>query len=591
MALKRLKIRLGDLLVQHKAISEAQLSAALADQKKSGRKLGRVLIDNGYIVEQALLEFLARQLDIPYIDLKHFPFNPEVIHRLPEIQARRYRALVLEEVGDGVRVGMADPTDIFAYDEIVRQLRCPVQVAVVSETELLQNFDAIYRRTEEISSLAEELREELSDRDIDLDDLSESEDIAGAPVVKLIRSLFEDAVQIHASDIHIEPDEKVLRIRQRVDGVLQEQVMDEKRIASALVVRLKLMAGLDISEKRLPQDGRFSLHVRDHSVDVRLSTMPVLHGESVVMRLLDQSAGLIDLDHLGMDKHERQRYEAAIDRPHGMVLVTGPTGSGKTTTLYAALSHLNRPETKLITVENPVEYRLPRVNQVQVNPEIDLTFARVLRAVLRQDPDVVLVGEMRDEETVEIGLRAAMTGHLVLSTLHTNDAVGTVSRLLDMGAKGYLTASSLNAVVAQRLVRCICQSCIQPYQPTEDGAAWLEHMFGESVNGEGLRHGKGCSHCSHTGYSGRRGVFEVLEISPLLQRALRNEDTESFARFAAEQMGERTLAHNAAALALAGETTLEEAMRLAGTMELEEEPFTVEVGGNIPMSPAMGTGN
>ncbi len=573
MALKRLKIRIGDLLVQHKVISEAQLTVALKDQKKSGRKLGRVLIDNGYIAEQALLEFLARQLDIPYVDLKHFSFNPKVIHRLPEIQARRHRALVLEEVDDGVLVGMADPTDIFAYDEIVRQLRCPVQVAVVSEIELLQNFDTIYRRTEEISSLAEELQEELSDRDIDLEDLTESDDIAGAPVVKLIRTLFEDALQVHASDIHIEPDETVLRIRQRVDGVLQEQVMDEKRIASALVVRLKLMAGLDISEKRLPQDGRFSLKIRDRAVDVRLSTMPVLHGESVVMRLLDQSAGLISMDRIGMNADERRRYEAAIERPHGMVLVTGPTGSGKTTTLYAALSHLNRPETKLITVENPVEYRLPRVNQVQINTEIDLTFARVLRAVLRQDPDVVLVGEMRDEETVEIGLRAAMTGHMVLSTLHTNDAVGTVSRLLDMGAQGYLTASSLNAVVAQRLVRRICESCVQEYQATEHEMAWLEQMLDGQLGGQQLRHGTGCTHCNHTGYSGRRGVFEILDIDPALQKALRNDDTESFAELAAEQMAGRSLAHNAAALALVGETTLEEAMGLMGTLdESEDEP-------------------
>lgn len=347
--------------------------------------------------------------------------------------ARRFRAIVLAERNGELLVGMADPLDIFAYDEIVRILKQPIKQAVVRESELLSTLDLVYRRTEEIASLAEELEDELDDDAFDLADLTAESSSEDAPVVKLLKTLFEDAVQARSSDIHIEPDESVVRIRQRVDGVLQEQVMKEKRVNAALVLRLKLMAGLNISEKRLPQDGRFNVRVKGRSIDVRVSTMPVQYGESVVMRLLDQSQGMLNLESTGMPPELLARFRRMIQRPHGMILVTGPTGSGKTTTLYGALSELNRPEVKIITAEDPVEYRLPRVTQVQVNPKIGLEFSDVLRAALRQDPDVILVGEMRDSETVEIGLRAAMTGHLVLSTLHTNDSISSAMRLIDHG--------------------------------------------------------------------------------------------------------------------------------------------------------------
>jgi MSHA biogenesis protein MshE len=356
--------------------------------------------------------------------------------------------IVLQDYGETCLIGMSDPTDIHALDDIQSQLGKHVDFAVVSEADLLTAIETIYRRTQEIQDLASDLHEELSDGDFTLDQLDDDTDASNAPVVKLLRTLFEDAVKAKASDIHIEPDEKVMRIRQRIDGVLQEQVMNEKRIASALVLRLKLMAGLDISEKRLPQDGRFNFKVGEASIDVRLSTMPVQYGESVVMRLLDQSSALMSLEQLGMPERISKLFRQQIHSPHGMILVTGPTGSGKTTTLYAALSELNSASKKIITVEDPVEYRLPRISQVQVNSKIDLSFARVLRAALRQDPDIVLVGEMRDTETVEIGIRASLTGHLVLSTLHTNDAVSTAMRLVDMGIEPYLAASSLRAILA-----------------------------------------------------------------------------------------------------------------------------------------------
>lgn len=564
----RKKIRLGDLLVEQKLLTDMQLQQALAEQKKSGHKLGRVLIDKGFVKEEQVLELLSRQLQIPYINLKRYQFENNTVKLIPEMTARRYRVLALKDNPDGsLLVGMADATDIFAYDELTRLLKRPIQLAVVREADLIATIDMMYRRNSEITELAEELQSELSDSDFDLAQLVQNEDVTNAPVVKLLQSIFEDAIQIGASDIHIEPDDTVLRIRQRVDGVLQEHVMKEKRIAPALVSRLKLMGGLNIAEKRVPQDGRFNIRVRDRSVDVRLSTMPIQAGESVVMRLLDQSGNMLNLNTLGMTDHILERFRRNIHRPHGMVLVTGPTGSGKTTTLYAALTELNDPANKIITIEDPVEYRLPRVNQVQVNAKVGLTFASVLRSALRQDPDIVLIGEMRDKETAEIGLRAAMTGHLVLSTLHTNDSISTVHRLLDMGAEGYLVATALRAVVAQRLVRKICDSCREVYTPEPQDAAWLNTMAGEALQTATFYRGAGCAHCNNTGYHGRIGVFEFLELDEALTDALRRSDASAFSKLARHSAGFRSFAQHALDYALKGNTSLEEVIRVAGALE------------------------
>ncbi|KAB7622638.1 GspE/PulE family protein [Alkalilimnicola sp. S0819] len=570
----RKKIRIGDLLVQNKIISEGQLQSALDEQKRSGRKLGRTLIELGYLTEDDLLNFLSQQLAVPFVDLKTYQFRPETVRKLPETHARRYRAIVLDETDEDFLVGMADATDIFAYDELARILRKPVRLAVVRESELLRTVDTVYRRTEEISHLAEELGEELGEDDFDLQQLVENEETANAPVVKLLQTVFEDAVQVGASDIHIEPDEGMLRIRQRVDGVLQEHVMKEHRIAPALVLRLKLMAGLNISEKRLPQDGRFNIKVKGRSVDVRVSTMPVQHGESVVMRLLDQSSGLLNLAQLGMPEEVMRRFRALVRHPHGLVLVTGPTGSGKTTTLYGALSELNEAAKKIITVEDPVEYRLPRINQVQVAERIGLSFAGVLRAALRQDPDIVMVGEMRDQETAEIGLRAAVTGHLVLSTLHTNDAVSTAIRLLDMGAESFLLAASLRGIIAQRLLRRICDSCRQTYEPDAQERAWLRGVVSEDTPLE-LHRGLGCSHCNNTGYRGRVGVYELLELDGAMTDALRRNDQAAFARAAAANPDYRPLGRVATDYALQGVTSMEEVLRVAGELDTVLDAPTV----------------
>ena len=395
----RKRIRIGDLLVEKNMISESQLQHALQEQKLTGRKLGATLVELGYVEENALLSLLSTQLDIPFVELKQFRFDRELVQRLPETSARRYRVMLLREDFDGLLLGMADPTDIFGLDELQRILQKNLKPAVVRESELLDILDIAYTRASEIATLAGELDEELQESAVDLADFVVGATDTEAPVVKLLQKIFEEAITTKASDIHIEPDEKVLRIRNRIDGVLLEQVMNEKRIASALVVRLKLMSGLDISEKRLPQDGRFNLKVKHHNIDVRISTMPVQFGESVVMRLLDQTDGVRPLASVGMPPHLFDRFRKVFTRPHGLVLVTGPTGSGKTTTLYGALSELNKPEKKIITVEDPVEYRLPRISQVQLHEKIGLNFANVLRATLRQDPDILLVGEIRDAES------------------------------------------------------------------------------------------------------------------------------------------------------------------------------------------------
>ncbi|MBE0596751.1 MAG: type II/IV secretion system protein [Desulfuromonadales bacterium] len=577
MSVTRKKIRIGELLVQNRLISEEQLSVALNSQKKTGGKLGDTLVELGFVTSRDMLECLARQLGIVYVDLQYFKYKPETVRLLPETFARRFRAMVLEDSPASLLVGMADPTDIFAFDELAKIFKRPVRLAVVRETDLLRAIDQVYRRTDELANIAQELGQELSTQ-TNLADLLPASELQDAPVVRLLRTLFEDAVQVGASDIHIEPDEKVLRLRQRIDGVLHEQVVKEKRVAAALVSRLKLMSGLDISERRLPQDGRFNIKVRGKSIDVRLATMPIQFGEAVVMRLLDQSGGILSLDVLGMPEALLARYRLLVGRPNGMVLVTGPTGSGKTTTLYATLNELNQVEKKVITVEDPVEYRLPRINQVQVHPRIGLSFAQVLRAALRQDPDIIMVGEMRDQETAEIGLRAAMTGHLVFSTLHTNDAIGTALRLLDMGAEGYIVASALQAVLAQRLVRRLCESCIEDEVLDAGRLSWLEAAIGPAWREIRFRRGAGCPHCHNTGYRGRIGIFELLEIDFTLADALRRGDSAAFATGAYRQPNFRPLALCALDFARQGITSLEEVVRVAGQVEETGLPVAAAAG-------------
>ena len=562
------KIRLGDLLVEHKIITQEQLNIALENQKSSGQKLGRVLIDKGFLSEDKLLDFLAHQLNIDYVDLKRFEIRPEVVKLIPETQARRFRVIALKQDAEGVLLAMADPTNIFAYDEIRAIIARPLKLAVVKESDLLKVIDTVYRRTAEITSFAAELEQQITATEDQLGTRGTTDNVADAPVVKLLQTMFEDAVQINASDMHIEPGQTELVIRFRIDGVLRTQTTTDRRIAGALLTRLKLMAQLDISERRLPQDGRFNLRVHDKSIDVRVSTMPLETGEAAVLRLLNQSAGALDLDHIGMPPAILTKLRQIVRSPHGILLVTGPTGSGKTTTLYAMLREVNDSSVKIITVEDPVEYRLPGISQVQVNPKVDLTFVRVLRAVLRHDPDIILIGEMRDVETVQIGLRAAMTGHFVLSTLHTNDAISSVLRLVDMGAEPYLIAGAVRAIVAQRLVRRICDNCAVEHDLDANVRSVLKEDLASLPSTTAFKKGSGCSYCNHSGYLGRIGVYEALIMTPELVELLHQGDVLGFSKKAAHQPGYQTLRQSTLLLAAKGLTTVDEVLRVGLTLEV-----------------------
>ena len=561
----KLKKRLGDLLVEERLISEAQLAHALQKQRPLGLKLGATLIHLGYINEDQILSFLSQQLGIKIVDLLKVKIDHQAVQLIPEVHARRLRALAIHDTGDLITLVVSDPADLHALDVLAGLLKGrPFELLLAREDQLIESFDRVYRRTKEIASFAVKLKEEHGEStqfDVTANLSAEGEG-SDATVAKLIQSLFEDAVQVGASDIHIEPDEHVLRIRQRVDGVLQETLLPENSIASALVLRLKLMAKLDISEKRLPQDGRFNIKVKGRSIDIRMSTMPIQQGESVVMRLLDQSAGILSFEDIGIPAALQTRLKLLLQRPNGLILVTGPTGSGKTTTLYSALSTLNEPGKKIITVEDPVEYRLERINQVQVNSKIGLDFAAVLRTALRQDPDVLLVGEMRDSETMDIGIRGALTGHLVLSTLHTNDAVSSTLRLLDMGAPGYLIASALRAVIAQRLVRRLCENCKSSAPATTEQHLLLDQISDENLQQTHFHSALGCQRCQFTGYRGRIGVFELLELDKNMVSALRLDDSEGFAKAVGKSKYFKPLALAALEYAKEGITSLEEVFKL-----------------------------
>jgi MSHA biogenesis protein MshE len=556
---------LGAMLLEQGLLRLDQLNQALAEQLRTGQLLGRQLVDMKLASEENIAQAIARQLNLPFVDLRRTDVNPDTVRLLTELDARRCNALVLEDRGDAYLVGVVDPTDLRSQDALARTLKRHVELAVITHEQLLATIDRIYRKTEQIGAFAKEVEAEVGAQEniIDLTSMSGSISDADAPIVKLLQTIFDDASRVNASDIHFEPQEHALVVRFRIDGVLHEQVEADPRITAPLIVRLKLMAQLDIAERRLPQDGRIAVKSGESRFDIRMSTMPTQFGESIVLRLLRQGGSRKKLHEL-LPAWALPGFERAIRAPHGIVLVTGPTGSGKTTTLYAALETLNEPTVKILTAEDPVEYRLRGINQVQINDKIELTFARVLRSLLRQDPDVMLVGEVRDTETADIAVRAAMTGHMVLSTLHTNDAPSTAVRLLDMGVPGYMIASTLRAVVAQRLLRINCTYCIEPYEPSTNERAWMAHhaTADEMAVARFLR-GRGCSRCSGLGFSGRRGVYEMMEMTPALTEALQRSDPQSITELGRAQVGRRTLAHGALAIVLEGRTTVAEAMTIA----------------------------
>lgn len=546
-----IKKRLGDLLVESLLISEEQLQEALREQSKTKQKLGDLLITQGYITEQQLIEVLEFQLGIPHVSLYKFQIDPAIAQIIPESMARRYQAIPIQKEGGRLMVAMADPLDYFAIEELRMSTGFRIEPAISSRDELQRAIARHYGLQDSMNQM--------------LVDLSSSDDIQeievmdeDSPVVRLVNQMIQQAVQLRASDIHVDPGEMQISIRYRVDGVLRTEKTVPKQMQGFITARLKIMAKLNIAERRLPQDGRIKMQVDFKNVDIRVSSLPTIHGEKIVLRILDLSTGVKAIDQLGFNEHNFTLFKEMIDKPYGILLITGPTGSGKTTTLYSGLQHLNQEDTNIITIEDPVEYQLEGINQVHVSPNIGLTFAAGLRSILRQDPNVVMVGEIRDSETAEIAIRASLTGHLVLSTLHTNDSVSTITRFRDMGVEPYLIASSLVGVVAQRLVRRVCADCKQSHAVTDQERIFLRSR---SIEIEMLIKGKGCGSCNNTGYRGRVAIHEVLFVNDELRELINEGASVQQLREAAAGQGMIQLMDDGLEKVTRGITTLQEVLR------------------------------
>lgn len=563
------KIKLGELLIAHHVITDEQLQKTIQYQQKSGEKIGQALISLGFITEEQLFNFLSKHLDIPFIDLKTYHIDHELAQQLPESYARLHHAFILKKQEDGFLIGMSDPLDVVAVDKLRALLKKPLFFALVNHRDLDRVFNLVYRHAKAITGFAKALSEEINK---DAIVIAATENQVDAPVIDLLNTIFKDAAQMNASDIHIEPNETDIHIRLRIDGMLHEQVVKESGIMPAIVSRLKLMSGLNISEKRLPQDGRFEIKPLGKKFDVRLSTVPTPFGESVVLRLLPQTQGLIHLDQTGMCGDILIKMRELFRKPNGIILITGPTGSGKSTTLYAAINEIHRPEIKIITIEDPIEYFLPWAVQIQTNEKIGLDFATILRGILRHDPDVILLGEMRDKETSSIAMRTALTGRLVLSTLHTNDAISAVYRLIDLGIEPYMIAATTQAIVAQRLVRLICHHCKEESAISESEKAWLSKLNLQNGQAKFYR-GKGCSFCANTGFRGRTALFELLEFSDAMSEALRTNNQNAFHQLATKKLIGKKLLNDAYRLVANGATTVSEMIRVINEGYVEA-PFT-----------------
>ncbi|HHH28375.1 MAG TPA: type IV-A pilus assembly ATPase PilB [Polyangiaceae bacterium] len=557
--------RLGELLVREKLISLQQLRQAQEEQRRSGSKLGYALAKLGYISDGEITNFLSTQYRVPAIDLSSVEIDPELAKVVSREVCERHTIVPVSRSGSAVTIAMADPTNLNAIDDIKFLTGYNVDVVVASETAILEKIERVYSAPESYEQMLAEFDEEEVDFMVDTDDVSVHEleqEAEGAPVVRLVNAILLNAIQKGASDIHIEPYEKKLRVRYRIDGVLIPEMEPPLKLKNSLVSRLKIMSQLDIAERRLPQDGRIKLKLgRGREMDFRVSVLPCQYGEKIVMRLLDKSNLQLDMSKLGFDPEPLADFKWAIEQPWGMVLVTGPTGSGKTTTLYSALSDLNRSTTNISTAEDPVEYSLQGINQVQMHDEIGLNFAMALRSFLRQDPDIIMVGEIRDFETAEISVKAALTGHMVLSTLHTNDAPSTISRLLNMGVEPFLITASVNLVLAQRLARRICNDCAQPVQLDPKIAADLGVNEQQLMQGQ-PRQGAGCKNCNNTGYRGRVALYEVMRFNDDLKEMVLQGASTAELKAAAIRGGMLTLRMAGIQKILEGMTTPEEVMRV-----------------------------
>jgi len=571
------KKSLGESLVEEGIITSDQLNKAQEEEKRTGQRLRNVLVKMGFIAEEDLVSFVSNKLGLPRIELGNYLIDPKIVELVPEALARKYELIPVLKIGNRLTCAMVDPWNIFALDEIRAKTDLVIEPAVATESEIKKALNEHYGAKGSMEDLIKTIDEKKlgieAGKEIDTKKL---QGIVEEPIViKLVNLIIMQAIKERASDIHIEPEEEVLKTRFRVDGMLHEISSPPKHLQSAIISRIKIMANLNIAERRTPQDGRFTVNLEGKQIDARVSCVPTIYGENVVLRLLDVTSALLGLEQLGFSKEILDKYNKLIIRPHGIILVTGPTGSGKTTTLYASLAKINTPEKNIITVEDPVEYKLAGIRQIQVDTKVNLTFANGLRSILRQDPNIIMVGEIRDFETAEIAIQAALTGHLVFSTLHTNDAPGAITRLIDMGVEPFLTSSSVIGVLAQRLVRKICPDCKEKYAPTKEalkdiGLNQEEKIDGSTtltINPERSRRidfyqGKGCAKCMNTGYKGRISIYELMLPDDKIRNAIIAKAPTDEIRKLACSSGMITLMKDGIEKIKAGITTVEEVLRV-----------------------------
>jgi len=558
--------QMGEKLVEEGLITQEQYDQAMKKHWESRVLLRQVLVDMGAITEDQLMDFMAQQLGIPLLkDLGGKISDPEVIQLIPEKTCRDYCVMPLSRSEGVLSVAMADPFDVFAIDDLEGLTKCKIDTVLCGRDEILKTVELFYEAKEPLEEIVRGMTEEAEEleiiKDKEEDVTEEVSDLEEAPIIRLVNTIISQAVKERASDIHIEPDDKTLRIRYRIDGVLRESMSPPKKLQASITSRIKIMAGMDISIKRAPQDGRFRMRIENKDFDVRISSVPTIYGEKVVMRLLDQSTIRMGLPDAGFTADCLTRFEEMIERPYGIILVTGPTGSGKTTTLYLALQTINSPDKNIITIEEPVEYDLEGINQIAVNVKAGVSFASGLRSILRQDPDVIMVGEMRDLETADVAVRAALTGHLVFSTLHTNDAPSSIVRMVDMGVPPYLVTSAVSCVLAQRLVRKLCPLCREPYRPAPE--VLREVGLDENDKDIHFSHGKGCEECGETGYLGRVGLFELMPVDKDLRKLIHAKASGDEIRSAAQKAGMKGLWEDGLDKVMSGVTSLEELKRVS----------------------------
>jgi len=562
-----MKQRLGEILIQAGAISESDLCRALEVQREVKGRLGRVLVDLEIVTESRVYEALAEQMGLPLVDLDTMAIDPSVVKLIPQQFAEQQHILPVELEDGTLTVAMSDPTDVMAVDDVRARTGYRVRTVIATESSIIEHLEKYYHLDQAIYEVMQEVTEDADDIEFvktDDEDHDVEEGGDSAPIIKLVSILLTDAVRSGASDIHIEPCETSLEVRYRIDGLLREKMTVPKHMQALVTSRVKIISDMDIAERRRPQDGRAKIRVGSNEADLRVSALPTMHGEKIVVRILDKSKGKVDLDTAGFSAHNLELIHNLVKQPQGIVLVTGPTGSGKTSTLYACLSELVTPTVNVVTVEDPVEYALPGVNQVQVNEKAGLTFANALRSILRQDPNIIMVGEIRDIETAEIAFQASLTGHLVLSTLHTNDAPSALTRLIDLGVEPYLVASSVIGIVAQRLARVICPRCKEEAEPTDSERVILDpQLHGDIV----FYRGRGCKRCNETGYAGRTPIAEVLVMDSRMKEEVITGGNERAIQLAALRAGMRTLRDDGMEKVREGTTTLSEVVRLTFSAE------------------------